>query len=99
MNKVSQFSSFIKHRFGQLGTGEIETLLNNLPQAAVIVNNVNNRIYLANSKATELTAYTRSELTEVDYRGLFQVIKAEIPSEEEQVTEPKYPSPVELIKL
>ncbi len=98
MNRVSQFSSFIKNRFAQLGTGEIETLLNNLPQAAVIVNNQNNKIYLANSKATELTAYTRSELTEVDYRGLFQVIKAESTSDNELVEPPKYPSPVELIK-
>jgi two-component system, NtrC family, sensor histidine kinase AtoS len=98
MNKVSQFSSFIKNQFAQLGTAEVETLLNNLPQAAVIVNNVNNRIYLANSKATELTAYTRSELTEVDYRGLFQVIKVDAPAENEQVEVVKYPSPVELIK-
>ena len=78
MNRVSQFSSFIKSQFAQLGTAEIETLLNNLSQAAVIINNLNNRIYLANSKATELTAYTRSELAEVDYRSLFQVIKADI---------------------
>ena len=98
MNKVSQFSDFIKNQFAPLGTAEIETLLNNLPQAAVIVNNVNNRIYLANSKATELTAYTRSELTEVDYRSLFQVIKVEAPPENELVEAVKYPSPVELIK-
>jgi PAS domain S-box-containing protein len=98
MNKVSQFSNYIKNQFTQLGTAEIETLLNSLPQAAVIVNNANNRIYLANSKATELTAYTRSELTEVDYRGLFQVIKVEAPPENEQVELAKYPSPVELIK-
>jgi PAS domain S-box-containing protein len=98
MNKVSQFSNYIKNQFTQLGTAEIETLLNSLPQAAVIVNNANNRIYLANSKATELTAYTRSELTEVDYRGLFQVIKVEAPPENGQVELAKYPSPVELIK-
>jgi two-component system sensor histidine kinase AtoS len=98
MNKVSQFSNFIKNQFAQLGTAEIETLLNNLPQAAVIVNNLNNRIYLVNSRATELTAYTRSELTELDYRGLFQVIKDEAPTENEQVEIAKYPSPVELIK-
>jgi PAS domain-containing protein len=75
MNRVSQFSSFIKGQFAQLGTAEIETLLNNLPQAAVIINNLNNRIYLANSKASELTAYTRSELV-ADY-AVFQVIKAD----------------------
>ncbi len=98
MNKVSQFSRYIKNQFAQLGTAEIETILNNLPQAAVIVNNVNNHIFLANSKATELTAFTRSELTEVDYRSLFQVIKAESASENELVDALKYPSPVELIK-
>ncbi len=98
MNRVSQFSSFIKSQFLQLGTAEIETLLNNLPQAAVIINNLNNRIYLANSKATELTAYTRSELAEVDYRSLFQVIKADIPEDGDQNEPVKYPSAVELIK-
>jgi PAS domain S-box-containing protein len=98
MNRVSQFSSFIKRQFALLGTAEIETLLNSLPQAAVIVNNINSRIYLANTKATELTAYTRSELAEVDYRSLFQLIKAEAPQENEQIEEVKNPSPVELIK-
>jgi PAS domain S-box-containing protein len=98
MNRVSQFSSFIKSQFAQLGTAEIETLLNNLSQAAVIINNLNNRIFLANSKATELTAYTRSELAEVDYRSLFQVIKAESVDEIEHGEPIKNPSPVELIK-
>ncbi len=81
-----------------MGTAEIETLLNSLPQAAVIVNNSNNHIFLANSRATELTAFTRSELTEVDYRTLFQVIKMDTPEVEELDASPKYPSPVELIK-
>ncbi len=98
MNRVSQFSSFIKSQFAQLGTAEIETLLNNLSQAAVIINNQNNHIHLANSKATELTAYTRSELAEVDYRSLFQVIKVESTDGDEQVEAVKFPSPVELIK-
>ena len=98
MNRVSQFSNLIKRQFALLGTAEIETLLNNLPQAAVIVNNINNRIYLANTKAIELTAYTRSELTEVDYRSLFQVIKLENPEENQQIEEFKNPSPVELLK-
>jgi PAS domain S-box-containing protein len=98
MNRVSQLSSFITRQFAPLGATEIETLLNNLPQAAVIVNNSNNRIYLANTKATELTAYTRSELAEVDYRSLFQVIKADTPEEDELNKENKNPSPVELLK-
>jgi two-component system sensor histidine kinase AtoS len=98
MNTVSQFRTFIKNQFSQIGTAEIETILNNLPQAAVIVNNLNNHICLANSKATELTAYTRSELTEVDYRGLFQVINTENAEEVTQSEFVRYPSPVELIK-
>lgn len=98
MNRVSQFSNLIKRQFNLLGTPEIETLLNNLPQAAVIVNNTNNRIVLANTKAIELTAYTRSELTEVDYRALFQVIKVETPEEIQLIEEAKNPSPVELLK-
>jgi PAS domain S-box-containing protein len=104
MNRVSQFSNFIKSQIYPLGTAELETLLNSIPQAAVIINNINNRIYLANSKASELTAYTRSELTEVDYRSLFQLIKAEAvePDENSPKSEGtavgKYPSPVELVK-
>lgn len=104
MNRVSQFSNFIRGQLAPIGAAEIETLLNSLPQAAVIINNINNRIFLANSKATELTAYTRSELTEVDYRNLFQVIKAEAPEVSEAITQSeivesvRYPSPVELIK-
>jgi PAS domain S-box-containing protein len=98
MNRVSQLSTFITRQFAPIGAAEIETLLNNLPQAAVIVNNSNNRIYLANTKATELTAYTRSELTEVDYRSLFQVIRSDSSEEDEIREENKLPSPVELLK-
>jgi PAS domain S-box-containing protein len=98
MNRVLQFSSFIKRQLPLLGTAEIETLLNSLPQAAVIVNNLNFRIHLANTKAIELTAYTRNELTEVDYHSLFQPIRAEPPEQEQQIEEVKTPSPLELIK-
>jgi PAS domain S-box-containing protein len=98
MNRVSQLSTFFTRQFAPLGAAEIETLLNNLPQAAVIVNNSNNRIYLANTKATELTAYTRNELTEVDYHSLFQVIKSDSSEEDETREENKIPSPVELVK-
>ena len=98
MNRVSQFSSFIKRQFAPLGTTEIETLLNSLEQAAVIVNNTTNRIILANTKATELTAYTRSELSEVDYRSLFQVIKLESTETNDLSEASKTPTPVELLK-
>jgi PAS domain S-box-containing protein len=98
MNRVSQFSTYLKRQFAPLGTAEIETLLNSLQQAAVIVNNSNNHILFANTKATELTAYTRSELYEVDYRSLFQVIKLDAGDESEKGESVTNPSPVELLK-
>jgi two-component system sensor histidine kinase AtoS len=98
MNRVSQFSAFLKRQIAPLGTTEIETLLNSLQQAAVIVNNTNNHILLANTKATELTAYTRSELGEVDYRSLFQVIKLDSSATGEVGEAPQNPAPVELLK-
>jgi PAS domain S-box-containing protein len=97
MNRVSQFSTFLKRQFSPLGTAEIETLLNSLQQAALIINNSNSHILLANTKATELTAYTRSELAEVDYHSLFQLIKLETP-DGSQPAQNKSPTPVELLK-
>jgi PAS domain S-box-containing protein len=98
MNKVSQFSSFIKRQIPLLGTAEIETLLNSLPQAAIIVNNINNRIQQVNTKATELTAYTRSELTQVDYLSLFQIVKEDNLEDQELNEDIRYPSACELIR-
>jgi PAS domain S-box-containing protein len=97
MNKVSQFSNFIKKQFPLLGTAEIETLLNSLPQAAIIINNFNQHIQLVNTKATELTAYTRNELTQSDFNSLFQVINSENVGNNHQF-EGKNPSVYELIK-
>src|SRR4030043_683585 len=98
MNKVSQFSNFIKRQLPLLGTAEIETLFNSLPQAAIIVNNLNDRIQLVNTKSTELTAYTRNELTQVDFQSLFQIIKFEKPETDEQIEEVRNPSVYELIR-
>ncbi len=98
MNKVSQFSNFIKRQIPLLGTPEIETLLNSLPHAAIIVNNANNHIHQVNTKAIELTAYTRNELTQVDYLSLFQIIKEENLNDQGQMDETRFPSPCELIK-
>src|SRR4030065_2779906 len=98
MNKVSKFMNFIKRQLPALGTAEIETLLNSPPQAAIIVNNTNNHIQQVNTKATELTAYTRSEITQVDYLRLFQIIKEESSESNEQLEDGRSPSPCELIK-
>src|SRR4030042_6078424 len=97
MNKVSQFSNLIKRQLPLLGTAEIETLLNSLPQAAIIINN-NDRIQLVNTKATELTAYTRSELTQVDFHSIFQPLKNGTTTGDEQTEEIRNPSPFELIR-
>jgi PAS domain S-box-containing protein len=98
MNRVSQFSNFIKRQLPLLGTLEIETLLNSLPEAAIIVNNLNDHIQLVNTKAIELTAYTRSELTQVDFHSLFQIINKENPNINERVDEVKNPSEFELTR-
>ncbi len=98
MNKVSQFSNFLKRQLPLLGTVEIETLLNSLPQAAIIVNHLNDHIQLANTKATELTAYTRSELTQVDFNSLFQIIKSEGQETDERLEEGRNPSAYELVR-
>lgn len=98
MNRVSQFSNFIRRQLPLLGTAEIEALLNSLPQAAIIVNNFTDRIQLVNTKATELTAYTRSELTQIDFRSLFQPIKGEAPQESEQAEGVVSQSPYELVR-
>jgi len=98
MNKVSQFSNFLKRQLPLLGTVEIETLLNSLPQAAIIVNHLNDHIQLANTKATELTAYTRSELTQVDFNSLFQIIRNEDQETDERLEEGRNPSAYELVR-
>jgi PAS domain S-box-containing protein len=98
MNRVSQFSNFIKRQLPLLGTLEIETLLNSLPEAAIIVNNLNDHIQLVNTKAIELTAYTRSELTQVDFHSLFQIINKENSEITEHVDEGKNPSEFELTR-
>jgi PAS domain S-box-containing protein len=77
---------------------EIETLLNSLPQAAIIVNNINDHIQLVNTKATELTAYTRSELTQVDFKSLFQKIEPDNQTIKDQIADGKNPSLFELIR-
>jgi PAS domain S-box-containing protein len=77
---------------------EIETLLNSLPQAAIIVNNLNDHVHLVNTKATELTAYTRTEITQLDFQNLFQIIKLENPENGEQADEGKNYSLYELIR-
>lgn len=48
-----------------LSLDEIEALLEILPQTSLLLDLANNQILLANSKATELTAFTRAELADL----------------------------------
>ncbi len=98
MNRVSQFNNFIKRNWPVLGITEIESILNSLPKAAIVVNNYTDHIQLANTGAAELTAFTRSELTQVEFHNLFVPIRDESQSELPQGENTRLPGRFELIK-
>ena len=52
------------------GAEELEALLDLLPHPTLIVDGRDGRILFANAQATQLTAYTRRELTELEIRTL-----------------------------
>jgi PAS domain S-box-containing protein len=62
-----------------LNIAEVQTLLDLYPEAVVLVDGRENRILLANSRTTELTAFTRAELTGLDLATLFPTLEKEIP--------------------
>jgi len=62
-HKSFQIPTISIHRQNQPNLAEIESLLDLFPQAALLLDLPHNRVLLANSKATELTAFTRAELT------------------------------------
>ena len=62
-HKSFQIPTISIHRQNQPTLAEIESLLDLFPQAALLLDLPHNRVLLANSKATELTAFTRAELT------------------------------------
>ena len=53
------------------GLVEIESLLELIPDSALLVDRRSKRVVLANVKATELTAFTRAELAEMQCKTLF----------------------------
>lgn len=55
----------------KLGTAEVESLIDNLPEAAFIVDLKQQTVVMGNSKATKLTAYTRAELSGLPLKTLF----------------------------
>ncbi len=62
MSIFSLIPAFPRGRRRNLNLQEIEALLEILPQTAVLLDFGANKILLANAEATELTAFTRSEL-------------------------------------
>jgi len=64
MSISSLIPSFPRARRRNLNLREIEALLEILPQTAILLEFGSNKILLANAVATELTAFTRSELVD-----------------------------------
>jgi two-component system sensor histidine kinase AtoS len=62
-----------------LNIPEVQILLDLYSEAVVLVDTRENRILLANSKTTELTAFTRAELTGLDIATFLPTLEKEIP--------------------
>lgn len=63
MNKSFSLPTISFHRQRQPTFAELENLIDLFPQAALLLDLPQNRVLLVNSKATELTAFTRAELS------------------------------------
>jgi len=70
MNSPSQLKSFSFRRRSP-GLVEIDSLLDLLPEAALLIEPRHHRILAVNAAATSLTAFTRAELADLDLRALF----------------------------
>lgn len=77
LTEVSRPITTPSRKFGNLGLFETQALLDLCPEAVVLVDTRENRIILANSHATELTAYTRVELTGLDLATLIPTVDKE----------------------
>lgn len=71
MNEGSRFSSKIPWLSHKTRISDLEEILDSLPQAALLIQPETWLIRYANSKAFELTNFTRTELVGVDARSLF----------------------------
>jgi PAS domain S-box-containing protein len=64
-------------KISSLSITELQTLLDLCPEAVVLIDARENRILLANSRTTELTAFTRVELNGLDLAILLPSIESE----------------------
>ena len=69
--RISDISSLLRR---VPGIREFEVLMESLPEAAVLVNIKESRILISNSKATEITAYSRDDLQRLEIKQLFKKI-------------------------
>ena len=69
--RISDISSLLRR---VPGIREFEVLMESLPEAAVLVNIKESRILISNSKATEITAYSRDDLQKLEIKQLFKKI-------------------------
>lgn len=70
MKSASAISGFITKRLSPLGFSELDTLLDMIPEATIVVNVADNRLITANALAGALTAFSRKELLGIDVDDL-----------------------------
>ena len=71
MSTFSPFRAFGLSQRHKLGAAEVQAMIDYLPEAALLVDLKQSIVVLGNSKATELTAYTRAELAGLSLQTLF----------------------------
>lgn len=71
MNRSQLLTTFPFRRRNRPKLAEIEILLDLLPQATLLIDVQEDLILLANSRATELTAFTRADLSRLHPESLF----------------------------
>jgi len=76
--EVSRPPTSPSRKIVNLNISEAQVLLDLSPDAVILVDTRDNRILLANSRTTELTAFTRAELTGLDVATLLPNLEREI---------------------
>jgi PAS domain S-box-containing protein len=71
MIRISGLTSFTKQKLKKLELSEIEALLDIIPEATLLIDGRDGQIASANAAATELSAYTRAELSQMGITYLF----------------------------
>ena len=77
MKSASAISGFITRKHFSLGSTELETLLEMIPEAAILYHVGENRLVSANALAVALTAYSRKELLGANIDSLLLPIEGQ----------------------